>query len=234
MAARRFTLTRHETTAELVFDDRGMNLLSSGALDELAGRVEEARQFGPRVLIFRSARSPIFAAGADMQEMQQFDGFQAGEFAARGQRVFAAIERLACVTIAAVDGDCFGGALDLALAFDLRLASGRSRFSHPGGRIGIVTGFGGTSRWRELIDRGRVGRLFLDNAALAASEAESIGLVSRVVADDSEVGRIAERCAMADPARVRMVKEVSIRGAHLPYDALHRIAARVAQFHRVA
>lgn len=234
MAATRFTLTNYESIAELAFDDGGMNLLSSGALDELAGRVEEARQLGPRVLIFRSARPSIFAAGADMQEMQHFDGFRAGDFAAHGQQVFAAIEQLPCVSIAAIDGDCFGGALDLALAFDLRLATSRSRFSHPGGRIGIVTGFGGTSRWRELIDRGRVGRLFLDNAALASSEAESIGLVSRIVADDSEVRRIAERCAMADPARVRMVKEISIRGAHLPYDALHRIAARVAEFHRVA
>lgn len=234
MAATRFTLTPHEVIAELAFDDGGMNLLSSGALDELAGRVEEVRHLGPRVLVFRSARPSIFAAGADMQEMQHFDGFQAGEFAARGQRVFGAIEQLPCVSIVAVDGDCFGGALDLALAFDLRLASGRSRFSHPGGRIGIVTGFGGTSRWRELIDRGRVGRLFLDNAALAASEAKSIGLVSRVVADDSEVEGIAGRCAMADPSRVRAIKEISIRGAHLPYDALHRIAARVAEFHRVA
>lgn len=227
----RFQFSQSGDVAEITFDDGGMNLLSTDALGDLAFALHDISSLDPSVLLFRSGRQSIFAAGADMQEMQEFDGFAAGEFAALGQAVFASIERLECVTIVAVDGDCFGGALDLALAFDVRLATVRSRFSHPGGRLGIVTGFGGTSRWRELIDRGRVGRLFLDNASLDAAQAYEIGLVTRIT--EAEAAReISSRCASADRALVRALKEISIRGAHLPYDALHRIAPRIVQLHR--
>src|SRR5258708_31639403 len=93
------------------------------------------------LLLFRSGRPDLFAAGADMNEMQRFSARDAEEFARRGQELFSAIERLPCVTVALIDGDCFGGALDLAFAFDLRFSTPRSRFSHPGSRLCIVTGF---------------------------------------------------------------------------------------------
>jgi len=105
---------------EIVFDDGGMNLLSSEALRELADAVSQLR--GP-VAVFRSGRPHIFAAGADMAEMRRFSPRDAYEFARLGQEVFAAIERLPCVTVALIDGDCFGGALDLVLAFDFRFAT---------------------------------------------------------------------------------------------------------------
>ena len=116
-----------------------MNLLSSDALRELRELVGGLT--GCPVVTFRSGRPNVFAAGADMAEMAHFTALQAAEFSRLGQETFAAIERMPSLTIAIVDGDCFGGALDLVLAFDLRFATERSRFSHPGARLGIVTGF---------------------------------------------------------------------------------------------
>ena len=161
---------------DFVFDDGGMNLLSSSALR----RIRAALPGEASLFVFRSGRPTLFAAGADMAEMQRFTPFEASEFARLGQELFADIERLPFVTVALIDGDCFGGALDLTLAFDLRFATPRSRFAHPGSRLGIVTGFGGTSRWRGVIDRRAANRLFLANRVFTAAEALGMGLVDRV------------------------------------------------------
>ncbi|HKR65028.1 MAG TPA: enoyl-CoA hydratase/isomerase family protein [Thermoanaerobaculia bacterium] len=182
---------------EFVFDDGGMNLLSSSALR----RIRDSLPRDASLFVFRSGRANVFAAGADMAEMQRFKPWQAYEFAQLGQEVFASIERLPCITVALIDGDCFGGALDLILAFDLRFATPRSRFSHPGARLGIVTGFGGTSRWRKVITRRAANQLFLANRVFSARDAEELGLVDRV-AESHE-----EELARLEQSDLRMVKQ---------------------------
>jgi enoyl-CoA hydratase/carnithine racemase len=147
-----------------------------------------------------------------MAEMRGFGALEAEEFARLGQEVFAAIERLPFVTVAVIDGDCFGGALDLALAFDLRFATRASRFSHPGAKLGIVTGFGGTSRWRKVLTPAAAKQLFLANRVLTAEEALAFGLVDRV--GDSFDDEI-QRLASLDPGNTRFVKELSAHGERL-------------------
>jgi enoyl-CoA hydratase len=169
---------------EFVFDDGGMNLLSSAALQ----RIDAALPDDADVFVFRSGRPRLFAAGADMAEMQQFSAADAEAFSRLGQDLFARIERLPFATLAFIDGDCFGGALDLALAFDVRIATPRSRFAHPGARLGIVTGFGGTTRWRGVIDRRAANQLFLANRVFSAEEALAMHLVDAV--SDSPEGWI--------------------------------------------
>lgn len=162
---------------EFVFDDGGMNLLSSNALRRIRAALPGD---DTTLFVFRSGRPHIFAAGADMAEMQRFSAYDAEAFARLGQELFDEIERLPCITVALIDGDCFGGALDLVLAFDFRFATPRSRFAHPGARLGIVTGFGGTSRWRKVISRRAANQLFLANRVLSAEEALGFGLVDGV------------------------------------------------------
>ncbi|HYH05891.1 MAG TPA: enoyl-CoA hydratase/isomerase family protein [Thermoanaerobaculia bacterium] len=192
--------------AEFVFDDGGMNLLSSNALRAIGAALPSA---GVSLFVFRSGRPNLFAAGADMAEMQRFTPWEAYEFAQLGQELFARIERLPCITVALIDGDCFGGALDLTLAFDLRYATPRSRFAHPGAKLGIVTGFGGTSRWKSVLDRRAANQLFLANRVLRAEDALALHLVDRVAeSHEDELARI-ERLDL------RMVKQWTIasRGA---------------------
>jgi enoyl-CoA hydratase/carnithine racemase len=202
----RFRVARSADRVEIAFDDGGMNLLSRDALLELRDVIEALPSTS--LLLFRSAQSRLFAAGADMAEMQRFTAMEAYDFAQLGQEAFAAIERLPFLTIALIDGDCFGGALDLVLAFDLRFATPRSRFAHPGARIGIVTGFGGTTRWRKVLTRAAANQLFLANRTLTAEEALELGLVDRVaVSHDEELVRI----ATLDRAAMAMVKELTLR-----------------------
>jgi enoyl-CoA hydratase len=200
----RFRVSHTRDLAEISFDDGGMNLLSSEALREL-GEVVGSQDSSPTTMVFRSGQLRLFAAGADMAEMQRFTAMEAYAFAQIGQEVFASIERLPCLTIALIDGDCFGGALDLVLAFDVRLATPRSRFAHPGARIGIVTGFGGTSRWRKVLTRTAANQLFLANRVLPADEALEMGLVDGVgESHEEEIVRMAR----ADAATTRMIKEL--------------------------
>ncbi|HEX6178220.1 MAG TPA: enoyl-CoA hydratase/isomerase family protein [Thermoanaerobaculia bacterium] len=216
---------------EYVFDDGGMNLLSSSALREIreavvscqSSVVSDSRttanpQPPTSLFVFRSGRPHIFAAGADMAEMQRFSAYDAYRFAQLGQELFAEIERLPCLTVALIDGDCFGGALDLVLSFDLRFATPRSRFAHPGAKLGIVTGFGGTSRWRGILDRRAAHQLFLANRILTAEEALAMNLVDRVAeSDEDELRRL-------ESVDVRMVKELTIHAGGLTRSQLLRLA----------
>jgi enoyl-CoA hydratase len=215
----RFRVTRTGQVTEIAFDDGGMNLLSSDALRELRDVLTDPSDSS--TLLFRSAQPRLFAAGADMAEMQRFTAMDAYAFARLGQEVFASIERLPCLTVASIDGDCFGGALDLVLAFDVRLATPRSRFAHPGARIGIVTGFGGTSRWRKVLTRPAANQLFLANRVLSANEALELGLVDRVAeSHDEEIARMSS----LDPATTQLVKELATRAERLSRSELLSIA----------
>ena len=221
--------------AEYVFDDGGMNLLSSSALRTLRNAVGDLLNCSvteshpatqelsnPLTLFtFRSGRPNIFAAGADMAEMQRFTAFEAEAFARLGQELFEEIERLPCLTVAVIDGDCFGGALDLVLSFDLRFATPRSRFAHPGARLGIVTGFGGTSRWRKAVSRKAANQLFLANRVLTAQEALSLDLIDRVAySHDEELQRL-------ESLDVRMVKELTRYADRLSRQELVLLAQRL-------
>lgn len=185
---------------DFVLDDGGMNLLSSPALRQIRSSLPPDAS----LFVFRSGRPNLFAAGADMAEMQRFTPWDAWEFARLGQELFETIARLPCVTVALIDGDCFGGALDLVLAFDLRFATPRSRFAHPGARLGIVTGFGGTSRWRKVLTRRAANQLFLANRVFSASDALELGLVDRVGESFDDV------LARLESEDARMIKQLTI------------------------
>lgn len=227
----RFRLEVRERVAGIGFDDGGMNLLGRDALRELDSKLD---RLTPQLeaFCFFSGHASVFAAGADMQEMAEFTPEEALRFAEQGQSVFARIERLGCLTVAIVDGDCFGGALDLALAFDLRIASPRSRFSHPGSRIGIVTGFGGTSRWRRHADAPSARSLFLGNRVLSAVEALDHDVVD-VVTDVTRGGELDLALAISDrsPEEVRFVKELARIPQGLPGEQHASFAKALAVIH---
>lgn len=227
----RFRLEVRERVAAIAFDDGGMNLLCADALAELGGLVGTLPA-AIDVLCFHSAHPSVFAAGADMQEMELFTAEEARDFAQLGQGLFARIEALRCLTVAAIDGDCFGGALDLALAFDLRVASPRARFSHPGSRIGIVTGFGGTSRWRRHADAPSARALFLGNRVLSAAEALEHDIVD-VITEIERGGeaRLARAMATRSAAETAFVKELARIPSTLDPEARASFARALAAVH---
>ena len=137
---------------------------------------------GDRRLIFTGV-GDVFASGADLREIAAVTSDGAAEFALRGQDLMRRISSLAGGSVAAVNGFCFGGALDLALACGSRIASPSASFSHPGSTLGIITGWGGTQRLPRLIGEGRALEMFFTAKRVGAEEALSIGLVDEI-ADD--------------------------------------------------
>jgi enoyl-CoA hydratase len=125
----------------------------------------------------------VFASGADLREIAVVDGNGAREFAMRGQALMNRISEMSSETIAAVNGICFGGALDLALACDRRIASPDALFSHPGASLGIITGWGGTQRLPRLVGEAIALEMLFTGKRLGANEALRLGLVDQVTGD---------------------------------------------------
>lgn len=122
----------------------------------------------------------VFASGADLREIAKVNGDTAREFALRGQTLMTKIAAMPQTTIAAVNGFCFGGALDLALACDKRIASPNAIFSHPGANLGIITGWGGTQRLPRLVGEAKALEIFLTAKRVTAEEALDIGLIDKI------------------------------------------------------
>jgi enoyl-CoA hydratase/carnithine racemase len=171
-----FAIVRFDRPAE-------RNPLSSTTLDELERTLDAlAARAGLRAIIFTGSGG-AFASGANIRELAALNVDEACEFARRGQRVMRKVADAAQVTVAAVDGYCMGGGLDLALSCRLRVASSRSAFAHPGARLGVITGWGGTQRLARLVGHARAFELFLTARRLTAAEAFSWGLVNRLAED---------------------------------------------------
>jgi enoyl-CoA hydratase/carnithine racemase len=154
------------------------NSLSTATLEELDSRVSALIARRDVSAIIFTGTNDVFASGADIRELSALTPATAREFAARGQRLFQKIVDTPQLTIAAINGYCMGGGLDLALSCDLRCAAPGAVFAHPGARLGIITGWGGTQRLPRLIGTARALEMFTTAKRIDSREAYQIGLVS--------------------------------------------------------
>ena len=164
------------------------NQLSIATLAELETAVSALTTRADVSAIIFTGTADAFASGANIRELRSLTPETARAFAQRGQRLFQKIADASQLTIAAVNGYCIGGGLDLALACDVRVASMTAIFSHPGVRLGIITGWGGTQRLPRLIGVARALEMFATARRITSDEAYRIGLISRVsdsVLDDA-------------------------------------------------
>ena len=159
---------------------RERNSLSVATLEELDSVVSTLITHADINTIIFTGTGDVFASGADIRELRALTSETAREFAARGQKLMEKIADAKQLTIAAINGYCMGGGLDLALACDLRCASPQAIFSHPGARLGIITGWGGTQRLPRLIGGARALEMFATARRVTSDEAYEIGLVSRI------------------------------------------------------
>ncbi len=162
------------------------NPLSVAVLEELYGIVESLEG---RAVVF-TGQGNVFASGANLREIAGITAENAKDFAVYGQSLMLKISELRQTTIAAINGYCFGGALDLALACDTRIASPSATFSHPGAGLGIITGWGGTQRLPRLIGQARALEMFYTTTPVTAGEALRMGLID-VISDNLIVESLA-------------------------------------------
>jgi enoyl-CoA hydratase/carnithine racemase len=161
-----------------------VNALNDQVTEELADAARAAAADDVRAVIIYGGEK-VFAGGADITVMAEA-GY--AEMAARGARLQASVNLLAALgkpVVAAITGYALGGGMEVALAADFRIAGERARLGQPEILLGIIPGAGGTQRLPRLIGPARAKDLVFTGRMVGAAEALALGLVDRVVPDDS-------------------------------------------------
>jgi enoyl-CoA hydratase len=198
-----------------------LNAINRALLEELLGRAHElGRSPDIRAAVVTGA-GKAFAAGADIAEMRGFGPAEAEEFSRLGHRAFAALEELAIPVLAAVQGVALGGGCELACACDWVYASRQARFGQPEVKLGLIPGFGGTSRLARRVGPSWAKELVLTGEPIGPIVARRIGLVNRVCEEEGVVEeaiaageKIAERGPLAVAAAKRLIHQDQDAGAH--------------------
>ncbi|HVJ49920.1 enoyl-CoA hydratase-related protein [Desulfitobacterium sp.] len=197
--------------AKIVIDrPKALNALNAEVLQELQNAVTEIQnRKDVRVAIIQGGGEKCFVAGADIAEMANLDPLEGSEFGRLGQKVFSAVSELPFPTIAVIQGFALGGGCELALACDIRIASGKARFGQPEVGLGIIPGFGGTPRLARLIGPGQAKKLIFSAEMISAAQALGIGLVEQVVAPEQlneAAMKLAQAIATKSPNAVHFAK----------------------------
>ena len=175
-----YELERRGKTAVLrLVSADGTNRLTRARVQALTAAIEELASHPPSQLVI-AGNAHFFSAGADLHEIAALTGPEALRFARMGQQLMNAVASFPAHTIAAIQGYCMGGGLDLALACDQRIASSRAIFGHRGAALGLITGWGGTQRLPRLIGKARALQMFLAAEKVHAQRALEIGLVNAI------------------------------------------------------
>ena len=179
-------VTTEDRLAIITIDHRPVNALNRQTLQELDQVLEAvAADSNIKVVILTGGGSLAFVAGADIKEVGHITSAQeAQDMAALGQGVFLKLQRSAKPVIAAINGVCLGGGLELAMACHLRISGDRARFGQPEITLGIIPGWGGTQRLARLIGRAKAIEWILTGEMFTAQEAGRLGLVNQVVPQD--------------------------------------------------
>jgi enoyl-CoA hydratase len=199
-----------------------LNALNEQTIRELGRAVRQIREDGAvRGVILTGSGAKAFVAGADIAELARMGPVDGVEVSRLGQQVFREIELSRKPVIAAVNGFALGGGCELAMACHLRVASENARFGLPEVKLGIIPGYGGTLRLPRLVGKGRALELVLTGEMIDATEAHRIGLVNRVVAQDTlldECRKLLTLILNNGPVALGLAIECTTRGMEMSVD----------------
>ena len=173
-----------------------------------------------RAVILTGAGDKAFIAGADIAEFEGKTPVQQWRDMSNDP-VYDVPEECPKPVIAAVNGFCLGGGMELALACDIRIASGNAKFGQPEVNLGIIPGGGGTQRLPRAIGVAAALRLILTGEMIEAAEAHRLGIVSEVCAAAELMPRalaLAELIASKSPVAVASAKQATRAALSLPLD----------------
>lgn len=143
-----------------LFPDDKFNILNIPTIIKLKQTFKEISASQAKVIRV-VGHGGSFAVGADIRQMIKYSGFTAKKFSILGNSLFKLMDSIPQVIIGEIDGFCMGGGVDFAASCDFRFATKGSKFAHPGVKLGIITGFGGTQRLPRLMKSAHLQRLFL-------------------------------------------------------------------------
>jgi enoyl-CoA hydratase/carnithine racemase len=199
---------------------------------------EVAADPSAHVVVLRG-EGPLFSSGVDLKALEDFSGTveMLRPFRSAWIEVCRLLEEMPKATICAIHGACIGGALETALACDLRVAAAGSVLGLPETRIGLIPDVGGSSRLPQVVGLGRAKELIMTGKLIDAEEAERIGLVNRVGELDETVQALADELLMCAPVAVGLAKRAIDASARPALSttlelevALQEACARTADF----
>jgi len=186
-----------------------LNALNDTSLKEFSHAIDNvAGDEDIRVLILTGAGDKSFVAGADIREFLKFNALKAKIFSEMGHGIVNKLQELPIPVIGAVNGFALGGGCEVVIACDFIYASENAMFGLPEINLGIIPGFGGTQRLSRLIGKNRAKEMIFTGKMIPASEAQAMGLVNKVCAQDQLMDEV------LNVAKIIVSKgKVSLRGA---------------------
>ncbi|CAG7608077.1 enoyl-CoA hydratase/isomerase family protein [Actinacidiphila bryophytorum] len=208
------TLEVDDGVGTVRLDRPPMNALDSAMQDRLKEVAREAAARPDVRAVVLWGGEKVFAAGADIKEMQGMSYEDMVDRSGPLQEAFTAVARIPKPVVAAVTGYALGGGCELALCADIRIAADNARLGQPEILLGLIPGAGGTQRLARLVGPSRAKDLIFTGRMVGAAEALSIGLVDQVV----PAGEV-HASALAWAARLARGPAYALRAAKEAVDA---------------
>ena len=191
------TLEKKGSYAVLTVDiPETRNALSVPVLEHMEGLIDDlAKDKDIHCLILTGGGEKSFIAGADIRQLVKMSPEDSRYSIEVGHRVFSKIEMLPYPTIAAVNGYCLGGGLEIAMSCDIRICSANARFGQPEINIAMIPGWGATLRLQRMVGESRAKWMLLTGKMIDPDTALDWGLVMKVCESISDLRENAEALA---------------------------------------
>jgi len=175
--------SKHEGVMVLELSNPPANTYSYEMMRELDAHVLDARMDkGVHVLLLTGAGDKFFCAGADIKMLEKADPFFKYNFCLHANETLCRLEQTPKLVIAAVNGHCVGGGLEVALACDLRIARRQAgKIGLPEVSLGVLPGTGGTQRLARALGRAKAIEMMAEGTTVEVDEAKALGLVNAVL-----------------------------------------------------
>jgi enoyl-CoA hydratase/3-hydroxyacyl-CoA dehydrogenase len=169
-----------------------------------------------RAVVLEGAGDRAFSAGFDAASAAPGSALEATEMSRKGQQVFGRLEEVGMPVLAAIDGYCLGGGMEMATAADMRIASEAGQFGQPEHNLGLLPGWGGTQRLARVVGEGRAKEIiFTAKNDYDAGTMADYGFVNEVVGPDEYDDRkweLARDLAAGPPIAQKLTKRAMLAG----------------------
>src|SRR5437867_3411291 len=216
-------LEKQDAIGHIVLDRPPANSYDREFMEELDAAIEAARSDdGIKAIVVRSASEKFFSAGADVSVFAKSDFNAQNAFVVCANEAMSKFESTPKVVVAAINGHCLGGGLEIALCCDFRIAAeGSYRIGLPEVTLGLLPGTGGTQRLPRLIGRQKALDFMLRGTTMPPQDALAAGIVDDVVPPGELLDRATERAkgyATGPTFAIGRIKLATVQGFGLRLD----------------
>jgi enoyl-CoA hydratase len=185
-----FKCSMTEGVALITIDRPPLNVLSFSHFHELSTEILHVIGKKEAKVVIVTGTNNVFISGLDIKEINKIKTPKENDEATlKVKTFFRQIEKLSRPVIAAINGNCFGGGLELAMACHLRLARKDAKLALPEINLGAIPSFGGTQRLPRIIGRAKALELILTGKLISGEEAATIGIINEACQPEDLLNR---------------------------------------------